>query len=148
MREILFRGKRLDNGEWVEGGVLCYAEYTAICVYSDYNNWHEFIEVDPKTVCQFTGLTDKKDNKIWENDVCQYIETNSYGTVIESETFIVKYGRHGNTIKTNLGFYVEWLEMDHYRTDICHWTEKRHIEVIGNIFDNPELMEGEIDVHM
>ena len=74
--------------------------------------------------------------------MCQYIETTTKGTVIVSETFIVKYGRHRETTGTNLGFYIEWLEEDDYRTDICFWAENREIEVIGNIFDNPELVKG------
>ena len=52
MREILFRGKRKDNGEWVEGGILQEEGYTAIIIYSDYHNWHDFIEVIPETVGQ------------------------------------------------------------------------------------------------
>ena len=55
MVAIKFRGKRLDNGEWVYGGVLVEKEYAAIIVYSDYHGWHEFIEVDPKTINQYAG---------------------------------------------------------------------------------------------
>lgn len=128
MREILFRGKRLDNGEWVEGGVLCYAEYTAICVYSDYNNWHEFIEVDPKTVCQFTGLTDKNGVKIFEGDVVDILTENE-------EIGVVKYEDGGFLVSAD-GFCVD------FHSNI----NGTDLEVIGNIFDNPELVEGgEVD---
>ena len=124
MREILFRGKRLDNGEWVEGGVLCYAEYTAICVYSDYNNWHEFIEVVPKTVCQFTGLTDKNGVKIFEGDVVDILTENE-------EIGVVKYEDGGFLVSAD-GFCVD------FHSNI----NGTDLEVIGNIFDNPELMKG------
>ena len=56
MREILFRGKRKDDGSWVEGGVLQIPGYTAICAYTDYHGWHDFIEVVPETVAEETVL--------------------------------------------------------------------------------------------
>lgn len=68
-REILFKAKRVDNGEWVEGF------YSPVNLPMVGNMGHfinekgfKAIEIDPKTVCQFTGLTDKDDNKIFEND--------------------------------------------------------------------------------
>lgn len=76
MREILFKGKKKDNGEWIEGylmdggmpgekrifiGKLVIGKWT---VTAD-----EFDEVDPDTICEYTGLTDKNGKKIWENDI-------------------------------------------------------------------------------
>ena len=129
MREILFRAKRLDNGEWVEGGVLCYAEYTAICVYSDYNNWHEFIEVDPETVCQFTGKYDGNGVKIFEHDIVQF-DDGYYAEILwdEDEALFNIYGGDASDI------------YEDFRT-----IESEDVGVIGNIFDNPELMKGETD---
>lgn len=145
----MFKGKRKDNGEWIEGSLLVLDADSGYYFITEpfesastlpvrdliYNHTHL---VDPETVCQFTGLTDKNGNKIWENDVCQYGDSDGY----EAE-FVVKYGRREDYQGINLGFYIEWLDTDDgYRSDICFWTEDRDVEVIGNIFDNPKLLKG------
>ena len=76
MREILFKAKRKDDGKWVDG---CYQkrydllgnEEHLIFHADSYKVW-EYAEIDSETLCQFTGLTDKNGQKIWENDIIKY----------------------------------------------------------------------------
>lgn len=121
MREILFRGKRVDNGEWLYG---CYYH----CIGTAYGatfivvNDFGFIEVIPHTIGQYTGLTDKKGKKIFEGDI-----------VKNSRDVGLLYYKEKNSAFTVKGWeYGYWL-----------WHDKEDIEVIGNIYDNPELLEVE-----
>ena len=128
MREILFRGKRIDTGDWVEG---YYALRTVLFgtieeeiypVIEQFNG--PVCEVAPGTVGQYTGLTDKTGKKIFEGDlVC----AGSYRIPLLIE--FVRYS-WGCTNK-NLGrFYLHRLEDDSAK-----------YEVVGNIHDSPELLE-------
>lgn len=135
MREILFKAKRLDNGEWVEGSLL---QTTAVslksfivesaCYTFDEWDWNECVEVDTNTICQYTGLTDKNGNKIWENDVVQY-DFGKYAFGVQNA--VVQYSlEHKGYIINPVG---KWP---------CYLVEFDEVEVIGNIFDNPELPKG------
>ena len=148
MREILFRGKRIDNGVLIVGQLLRYEDGRArICEsHTDifcYENDQSIIqtiahEVCPDTVGQFTGLTDKNGKKIFEGDIVLYkIPDGSYAYGI------VKF-RETNEV----GFCVEWFnrhDSGWLRNDIGFWAKYREIEVIGNIHDNPELLGGAED---
>lgn len=135
MREIFFRGKKIDSGEWVEGCFSVISEKTVIIEKESENFYdvdgekdchgNKITEVITATICQYTGLTDKNGKKIWENDIVQY------GAVAA----IVKFGEYGNG---NLGFYVDFTEETNYRKDFAYWTKK--VIVVGNAFDNPELL--------
>ena len=131
MRDILFRGKRVDNGEWLYGSFI-----PALCelLYGDKpfgktRKERLMVEVDRKTVGQYTGLTDKNGKKIFEGDILEGDLEDSLdpGAKWRSEIIWGKFGWNckGNKIS---------LPMDEY--DI------REGEVIGNIHDNPELLKG------
>ena len=127
MREILFRGKREDNGEWVYGNLIYRRIWeTDICVIrvfdSGFDNYEEY-DVIPETVGQYTGLTDKNGNRIFEGDICKHRSNYSGNTVISVVTYTD--GHFLALVCENSGFEL---------------SEK--LEVIGNIHDNPELLKG------
>lgn len=128
MREILFKVKRIDNGEWVEGFYVAFAGKSFICMdVVEHYCVHalRWFEIDPETLCQFTGLCDGNGNKIWENDVIQY------GAVAA----VVKFGECGNG---DLGFYIDFPEETNYRKDFLYWANK--VVVIGNAVDDRSLL--------
>lgn len=149
MREILFKAKRKDNGEWVEGYYIYHIKRT-ICPLGDsvkpedeqhvimrdgFSDWNmprntAVYEINPDTICQYTGLTDKNGNKIWENDICdrkeKYHEIVTYNEGDWQLDYSYALGKEKHFCACNLGFYA------------C---ERKCVEVIGNVFDNPELLE-------
>lgn len=138
MREICFKGKRKNNGEWVYG-LLCYNIYGDLCI-QPYEEDCPCVVILPETVGQYTGLTDKNGKKIFEGDI---VRADDY-------IFSIKYGKCGGTPNADnygyMGFYLEAVSEGtklcaHYglRDDICYFTD---ISVIGNIHDNPELLKG------
>lgn len=135
-REILFRAKHIHaisgnehlNGTWVHG-YLSDENY----IY-DKSLDGEFL-VDEDTICQYSGRTDKNKKKIFEGDVVK----DSAGVCGE-----VKFGLYtaGFSIPdTNQGFYIEFPKGSLYRKELGYWENK--VVVIGNIYDNPELLEEE-----
>ena len=134
MREILFRGKRIDNGEWIEEHYL-RKEVHFIFQTDKHNTWR-CVEIVPETLCQFTGLSDKNVNRIWENDIVNY---NGKYASIKFGMYCSSSG-YGNY---NLGFYVDFPGETLYRKELGYWHEK--VEVVGNIFDNPELLQEDAE---
>jgi uncharacterized phage protein (TIGR01671 family) len=129
MREILFRGKRLDSGEWVVGGYnhkkLC-GDFTGVYIIEQLTDGVcECHEVDPDTVGQYTGLCDKNGKKIFEGDVIK-------GRYWLSEDLIFQVLYDEN------GFYYF-----NEKGQSCHPDHIDPVEVIGNIHDNPDLLKGE-----
>lgn len=135
MREILFKAKQIDNGEWVEGYYqrryyFLGNEEHLIFHADSYKVW-EYAEIDPETLCQFTGLCDKNGNRIWENDILMahldefYPEDTTYEIVEWGVAGLV-----GNETGSVDREYLGEFDLEHY-------------EVVGNIFDNKELLQEE-----
>lgn len=153
----LFKAKRVDNGEWVQGAliyddreklyrIITEIEYsTGTCLTTD-----NAPRVDISTICQCTGLKDKNGNLIWENDVVKkgfYIDYNSvyqeeYVPSVISEEYV-------GTIKFEHFAWVVGIFNDHLKCilPICELSEHsediKYFEIVGNIFDNPKLLESE-----
>ena len=138
MREILFKAKQVGDDEWVEG---YYTECNGkafiginISIYGDIFEVFctpviRWFEVDPKTLCQFTGLCDKNGKKIWENDILMAHLDESYPEDVTYET--VEWNVAG------------WVAHETGSTDREYLGEFdiKHFEVVGNIFDNKELLQ-------
>ena len=135
MREILFRGKQIDDGEWVEGSLIYDIEQDEAYIAESFEAKSAYIrQVDPETVGQYTGLKDKNEVKIFEGDlvvsrftkkpylVCfgEYAYTNEYG---DDEDCCGWYNKEEDGYVTALGCPDVWAI------------------VIGNIHDNPELLK-------
>ena len=135
MREILFKAKRKDNSKWIKAYYqkrydLLSNEEHLIFHADSYNVW-EYAEIIPETVCQFTGLCDKNGKKIWENDILMANLDESYPEDVTYET--VEWGVAG------------WVTHEANSIDRPYLDEfdLEHFEVVGNIFDNPELLQEE-----
>lgn len=126
MREILFRGKRVDNGEWIEGyytniGKEWHYILTGKLIIGLTGMGFEREEVIPETVGQYTGLKDKNGKKIFEGDIVKY----------ENKIYEIKYlEKYARFAPSN----------EHSIFMVCAFN---HLEVVGNIHDNPGLMRGE-----
>ena len=135
MREILFKAKRIDNGEWVEGNYLYCKKATTV----SFRNEHYILvfdgygvayhEIDKETLCQYTGLTDKNGRKIWENDIM----------VAHLDDEFPEDVTYTRILWNNNGFCIN----ENHSKCFCPLDKfvQIHYEVCGNIFDNPELLE-------
>lgn len=128
MREYKFRGKRIDNGEWVYGYLIGndvivgeIEEFT-----DEYFNCEWWCKVDPETVGQYTGLDDKNGREIYEGHILEEIGTDVYSFVV-----------HWNVTNATYDF-VDIITDETFLGDDIHFEKS---EVIGNIYDNPELVQ-------
>lgn len=134
----LYRAKRVDNGEWVEGVPFEIEGKTVILIndtenllrthYLEENMWTSeiyAIEVDPSTICRCTGLKDKHGNLIWENDIVSYCDCTK-------EDYVISWEQNKAC-----------FEYQQYSCSMMNFDELSscEVEVVGNVFDNPELLE-------
>ena len=133
MREIKFRGKRLDNGEWVYGDLHIRTPFPHIHSEIDYGK----VNIDPHTVGQFTGLHDKRGKEIYEGDIVKWILT------------MPAVGVNGgyDEYETEEIGEIQWdagaLHLGEYCAAGFAYESEDYAEVIGNIHDNPELLKTE-----
>jgi uncharacterized phage protein (TIGR01671 family) len=123
MREIKFRGKRLDNVEWITGDLIRMSGYTFIFPDPAPNGFDRYM-VDPATVGQYTGLKDKNGKDIWEGDIVEW----------------------ENLIKTNMRSVIAYRDRMFCFVDANNEPEEIwccSFTKIGNIHDNPELLKTE-----
>ena len=138
MRTIKFRGKRKDNGEWVYGSLLQCDRYTDIW-YQDNECFRNRVEVEPETVGQFVGICDKNGKEIYEGDIV-------HGPIVFLKEQLYHEGAivWGNCGSTTSGFNIKISHLIECYVSIDA-KKLTNMEVIGNIHDNPELIEkGEI----
>ena len=124
MRDILFRGKRLDNGEWVEGDLVHSAYKIGDTCVGTYGSSLGMHQVDPSTVGQYTGLMDKNGERIFEGDVLTVDGEDGF-FALEFQEDTARFVMSGDSIV---------VDFDNF------WSYE--VEVMGNIHDNPELLEG------
>lgn len=138
IREVLFKAKRTDNGKWVEGSLIrgvfvrCADNQDIPYILNiddiecDYDNFGDltdgfgYYEVNPDTICQFTGLVDRNGDKIWENDIVR----------LDEDLYIVTWE------EDDAMFALEDVGVvEHF----CN-VDSKWCEIVDNKFDNPELM--------
>ena len=146
MREILFRGKRLDNGEWVEGNLFVSDTDGRTYILAGSRMITIEWEVAPSTVGQYTGLTDKNGKKIFEGDVV---------SIEDGEFWVFSFGNCGGVQNVAhevgyTGFHLSPLSQSAIqnrdygqRDDPVYYLNAIGLCVIGNIHDNPEFMKGD-----
>lgn len=131
MHEILFRGKRLDNGEWVEGDLVHSVYKVGDACVGKFGCTLGMHQVDPSTVGQYTGLNDKNGKQIFEGDILRWTgEDGETGKVI--------------VIFAGGSFLLKCVEVLDAPADPFDEFDRgcQTLEVIGNIHDNQELLKG------
>lgn len=148
MREVLFRGKR-NNGEWVKGGIVHQTNFygdpwDAWFIIDGTDTPKDFdigpdYRVDPDTVGEYTGLTDRTGKRVFEGDILGW--TARYGLL----RGIVRFGRYQNPVNDggySIGWHIEWIEGNepHTRKELAYWIENG-LRVCGNVHENFDLLK-------
>lgn len=138
----LYKAKRTDNGEWVTGfyvkgsdiyGEEVYVIFETDAIFYSHGETDGFAEINPATICQCTGLKDKNGKLIWENDIVNCITTDCE-----------EYARQIVYDKEELDFKATNGKED-YSSEFEYLSCLVEIEVTGNVFDDPELLEGKVN---
>ena len=128
MREIKFRGKDLIHNEWIFGGIAVDKHNSVVILPKE--DWSKGGCVDEKTVGQYTGIKDINDKEIYEGDIVVY-NTILHGNIVcicEFNEFTTSFMLTENALPFGESYYI-------------HRAERGNMEVIGNIYDNPELLK-------
>ena len=147
MREIKFRGKRVDNGEWWYGHLIqsegnCYITSNPSIIDCNWlsngestldNNFGGLIQVIPETVGQYTGVNDKHCKEIYKGDIVKCTNDSDEIEEWDSDTGIGAVEWEEN------GYFWNITKVSNGMGDIAY---KRYIKVIGNIHDNPKMLES------
>lgn len=159
MREILFKAKRIYDGKWIEGYYLRDQYHIGgkdIIFYRKDSDWFTVYtdRIDIETLCQFTGLCDKNGNKIWDNDVLMCHENPEDLIKVAFGEFGVRNIGTGSITDKAIGWYYEVVPTDAISRcePFCwlmpltkYYIDRCEMEVVGNIFDNKELLQEESD---
>lgn len=124
-REILFKAKRINDGEWVEGRIfnMMYDGKIVCCIEDGCINANDYGDVigdwyfiDEETICQFTGLEDKRGNKIFENDIVMY----------KGEKVVIKYNENvaAFAMEKDDGWMMPFII-----------TSSKNVEIVGNVYE-------------
>lgn len=125
MREIIFRAKRLDNGEWVQGYLFRIWDDTFIALGTT-NGVPDMIKVISTTVCQYTGFKDKSDTQIFDGDIVYWYYEDANGEVFWDE----------DAARFAVNFPGVYADFDNFYG--------HELEVVGNMYDTPELYEDRL----
>ena len=144
LRKIIFKAKRISDGQWFEGN-YSYREW----VYGVKKDLHYIngetdalhcyqYEIDPTTLSQFTGLYDKDGNKIWENDIVKF-DVYEYEKLISSVISDIKWCKELCSLSVV-------VNKQGTRGTLGHFLDlNKEVKIVGNIFDNPELLEENLN---
>lgn len=130
-REILFRGKRKDNGEWTFGSLVIHKDIlwkNQKYYYIETDTGEDRLEIIPETISQYTGLDDKNGKQIFEGDIIKYVDEKTSYTVMFDPTGY--WCLDGNGARNS--------EM------LIYFDDYKYIEVIGNIYENEKLLRKEV----